>query len=94
MNEEIGKMADYYRVTAEEVRASLTKEAGAIDNIRNNLKTRKAIEAVVAKAKITDGEWIDESSVPAADEAEKPVKETKKKETAKKPSVKKAAKEA
>ncbi|HQX55207.1 MAG TPA: trigger factor [Pyrinomonadaceae bacterium] len=83
INEEIQKLADYYRSSAEEIRESLEKQGGGVENIRNNLKTRKSIEAVIAKAKVTEGEWIDES-VGQPETAEKPKKETKKKAPAKK----------
>ncbi len=84
VDEEIGKLAEYYRTPLEEVRQSLEKEGG-IDNIRNNLKTRKSIEAVIANAKVTDGEWIDETAgQPAGADQEKPKKAAKKKEPAKK----------
>ncbi len=83
VDEEIGKMAAYYRATADDIRESLEKQGGGIDNIRGNLKNRKAIEAVVAKAKVTNGEWIDES-VAQPETAEKPKKAAKKKEPAKK----------
>ncbi len=59
--EEIERMAEYYRTTPEEIRASLAKQQGAEQNIANSLRTRKSIEALVANAKVTDGEWIDES---------------------------------
>ena len=62
VDEEINKMAEYYHASADEVRQSLEKQDGGVENIKNNLKTRKAIEAVVAKAKVTDGEWIDENA--------------------------------
>jgi FKBP-type peptidyl-prolyl cis-trans isomerase (trigger factor) len=88
VDEEIGKMAEYYRASADEIRESLEKQGGGVDNIRGNLKTRKAIEAVIAKAKITEGEWVDENLVPP-EAAEKPKKAAKKKEP-----VKKAAKKA
>lgn len=80
VDEEIGKIADYYKATPEEVRESLEKQGGDLDNIRNNLKTRRSIEAVVSYAKITDGEWVDEAAakeIPA--EPEKPKKTRKKK---------------
>jgi len=84
IEEEIGKLAEYYRAPIEQVRESLEKEGG-VDNIRNNLKTRKSIEAVVAHAKVTDGPWIDESvGQPAATEEDKPKKAVKNKEPAKK----------
>ena len=82
VEEEISKMADYYRASADEIRESLEKQGGGVENIRNNLKTRKAIEAVVAKAKVTDGEWVDEAETPAVEE--KPKKGKAKKEPAKK----------
>lgn len=88
VDEEIGKLAEYYRAPIEQVRESLEKEGG-VDNIRNNLKTRKSIEAVIAHAKVAEGEWIDETvGQPAAAEVaadeEKPKKAAKKKEPAKK----------
>jgi trigger factor len=81
VDDEIAKMADYYKASAEEVRESLEKQGG-IDNIRHNLRTRKAIEAVVSKAKVTEGPWVDENAEqPTADE---PKAEKKKKAPAKK----------
>jgi trigger factor len=78
LDEEIGKMAEYYHSTSEEIRASLEKQGGGVENIRHNLKTRKTIEAVVSKATITEGEWTEEQpEQPAA--AEKPKKAAKKK---------------
>ena len=85
VDEEVTKMAEYYRASSEEIRESLEKQGGGLDNIRNNLKTRKSIEAVIAKVKVKDGEWIDESQMPAeaaAETEEKPKKETKKKKKA------------
>ncbi len=87
VDEEIAKMAEYYRSSAEEIRESLEKQGGGVENIRNNLKTRKSIEAVIAKAKVTEGEWVDESLAQAEIE-EKPVKEAKKKAPAKKKTAK------
>jgi len=77
VDEEIKRMADYYRASADEIRQSLEKQGGGIDSIHNNLKTRKAIEAVVAKAKITEGEWVDEN-VAAVEEKPKKAPKTKK----------------
>jgi trigger factor len=85
VDEEINKMAEYYRASADEIRQSLEKQGGEVDNIRNNLKSRKAIEAVVVKAKVTDGGWIDENVQPAE---EKPKKQGR----AKKPAPKAAKK--
>lgn len=76
--EEIQKMADYYRASADEIRESLDKQGGGVENIRNNLKTRKAIEAVIAKAQVVSGLWIDESLAQPETE-EKPKKAAKKK---------------
>ena len=78
VDDEIAKMAEYYRSSADEIRESLEKQGGGVENIRNNLKTRKAIEAVVAKAKIIKGEWVDESLAQPGPE-EKPKKVVKKK---------------
>jgi trigger factor len=76
LKEEIERLAEYYRMPAEEIRKSLDQNGG-LDNIRNNLKTRKSIEAVVEHAKITDGEWIDETAQPVVEE-EKPKKKSAK----------------
>lgn len=84
VDDEISKMADYYRSSVDEIKQSLEKQGGGVESIRNNLKTRKSIEAIVAKAKVTDGEWIDES---AQEPDEKP---EKKKPRAKKGTAKKA----
>ena len=79
ITEEINRMAQMYRVTPEEIRASL-KQQGGEANIASSLRTRKAVEALVENAKITEGEWIDESqqlkSTESADE------ETKREESA------------
>lgn len=90
LDAEIGKMAEYYRSTPDEIRQSLEKQGGSIENIQNNLRTRKAIEAVIAKVKVTEGEWVDESAAAAANvqadantEEEKPKKAPKKKKAAK-----------
>ncbi|HVF29830.1 MAG TPA: trigger factor [Pyrinomonadaceae bacterium] len=87
VDEEIGKMAEYYRTSAEEVRASLERQGGE-HTIENNLRTRKSVEALIAKANITEGEWIDETAVAAETSAEeneeKPKKAAKKKAPAKK----------
>lgn len=99
IDSEIENMAGYYRTTSDEVRKSFEKGNG-LEQIRNNLKTRKAIEALIDKAKISEGEWVDETvGEPKVEEAKteeqkksaKPVSETKA-EKPKKPK-KKAAKE-
>jgi len=85
IDDEIARMAEYYRSTPEEVIESLKKQGGT-GAIENNLRTRKSIEALVAHAKVTDGTWVDESlGGPAAEnEEEKPKKAAKKKAPAKK----------
>jgi trigger factor len=84
IDEEIGKMAEYYRTTPDEVKASLEKQGGA-GTIENNLKTRKSIEALIAKAKITDGPWVDDSlgDISAESESEEKPKKAAKPKTAK-----------
>ena len=67
ISEEIQKMARHYRVTPEDVRASLAQQGGE-EGIANSLRTRKAVEALMKNAKITDGEWIDESKTPVTQE--------------------------
>ncbi|CAN5247592.1 trigger factor [soil metagenome] len=83
VDEEIEKMAGYYRASTGEVRESLEKQGGGVDSIKNNLKTRKTIEAVVAKAKVTDGPWTDETAVDEAAD-KKPKKAAKSKAPQKK----------
>ena len=80
IGEEIGKLAEYYRSSPEEINESLNKQGGT-ETIENNLKTRKSIEALVAKAKVTDGPWVDESLDDSAGKEE--VTEEKPKKAAK-----------
>ncbi|HEY2846993.1 MAG TPA: trigger factor [Pyrinomonadaceae bacterium] len=89
LNEELQRMADYYRASVDEIRKSLETQGGGLDNISGNLKTRKTIEAVVAKAKVTDGPWIDEKAAEAVAASEE--KPKKKKAPAKKKAAKKEA---
>jgi trigger factor len=77
VEEELGKMAEYYRTTPEEVRDSLKKQGGE-RTIENNLRTRKTIEALVSQAKIEDGPWQSEEKAEETTK-EKPKKATKKK---------------
>ncbi|HTK38574.1 MAG TPA: trigger factor [Pyrinomonadaceae bacterium] len=82
VDEEIGKMAEYYRTTADEIRKTFEKQ-GSLDNVKNNLRTRKAIEALIAKAKVIDGPWVDEHAEPITEkekaEKKKPAKKSAKK---------------
>ena len=66
---EIATMAEYYRTTPDEIRESLERQGGT-GTIDNNLRTRKSIEALIAKAKVTSGEWIDENAPDAVVEEE------------------------
>jgi trigger factor len=72
VEEEIGKIAAQYRTTPDEIRESLMKQGGE-NTIQNNLRTRKSIEAMVAKAKVTEGKWKDPSETDDT-EPEKPKK--------------------
>lgn len=74
VEEEIGKIATQYRTTPDEIRDSLKKQGGE-NTVQNNLRTRKSIEAMVAKAKVTEGKWRDPSETYEA-EPEKPKKAT------------------
>jgi len=76
VNEEIERMAQYYRTTPEEIRSSLAQQGGEA-NIANSLRTRKAVEALATNAKITDGEWIDPNQPPAAKEKNKDTEKNK-----------------
>lgn len=80
---EIETMAAYYQVPVEQIRASIAQQGGP-SVIENNLRTRKAVEAIVEKAKISDGEWIDERNPEAAADEEAKPEEKKTKAPAKK----------
>lgn len=91
VSKEISSMAAYYQVPEEQIKESLERQGGA-DSIENNLRTRKAVEALVAKASVSDGEWIDEHSLQAEAETKKAEKKpAKAKKPAAKPAKKKAA---
>jgi trigger factor len=62
VDEEIEKLAEYYKVSSEEIRQSLAQQQNGEEGIANNLRTRKAIEAIITHAEIKDGEWIDENA--------------------------------
>ena len=72
VEEEIGKIAAQYRTTPDEIRDSINKQGGE-NTVQNNLRTRKSIEAMVAKAKVTEGKWKDPAEADDA-EPEKPKK--------------------
>ena len=93
VNEEIQKMADYYRTSVEEIKNSFKQNQSAENEISNNLRTRKAIEALIENAKVTDGEWVEPvepgmENALTEDEAEKTVEA----ETEEKPKAKKKTK--
>jgi trigger factor len=67
--EEIDRIAQYYGVPPEQVRASLSQQGGE-NSIADRLRSRKAVEALVEKAKVSEGEWIDESQAKPEPEAE------------------------
>lgn len=92
--EEIEKMAAYYRATPEQIRASLAQQGGE-NNIADRMRSRKAVEKLLEKAKITDAEWIDENQPPtevAESEEKKPKKKAEKAEKEEKTSETKAKK--
>lgn len=60
IDEELSKLAEHYQTTADEIRESLKKQGGTA-TIENNLRTRRAIEALIAKANIIESPWIDEN---------------------------------
>ena len=102
VDDEVTKLAEHYRTTPEEIRTSLERQGGT-GTIGNNLRTRKAIEALTAKIKVSEGEWEDPDKTAAAADAgeEKPKKAAKPKakkdadaadEKPKKDTKKKAAK--
>jgi trigger factor len=84
VSEEVEKMAEYYRTSPDEIRKSFDSQGG-LDNVKNNLRTRKAIEALIAKAKVTEGPWVDEHAGEPVVEKEG---RTEKKKTAKKSAAK------
>jgi len=91
VEKEIAMMAQQYQTTPEEIRKSLDEQGGAA-MIENNLRTRAAVEALAAKAKVTDGEWIDEASQ-QTEAAEAESKNTKPKKASKKKDKKKDKKD-
>ncbi|MEO8649098.1 MAG: trigger factor, partial [Acidobacteriota bacterium] len=84
VDEEIEKMAAAYGTSADEIKRSLEKQGGPA-TVGNNLRTRKAIETLIAKATVTEGDWVDESAaVPDAQESDvKKKKQTKSKSSGK-----------
>lgn len=88
---EMALMAQQYQMTEEQLKETIDAQGGS-NMIANNLKTRKAVEALVEKASVTEGEWAEESrDEPVAKKkssSKKTVAKEKKKSKAKKKSVK------
>ncbi|MER3631079.1 MAG: trigger factor [Blastocatellia bacterium] len=85
---EIADLATYHRVTPEEVKKSLGSQEG-LRQIEHNLKTRKAIEAIVGKIKVSEGKWVEQTEQEAkacrpesAQSASEPSDEAKEKKAA------------
>jgi trigger factor len=65
IDDEINAIADASRQTPEQVRAVLTKQGGE-SSIASRLRSRKALDFLVANAKVTDEEWKEEKQESAA----------------------------
>lgn len=81
---EVEQMAKYYRTTGDEIKKSLERQGGGLSAIENNLRTRRSIEALVAKTNVTEGEWVEENASERVVSEEKPKKASKKKSAAQK----------
>jgi len=57
---EITRLSEASRQTPEQVRAALTKQGGE-SSIADRLRNRKALDVLVANARVTDEEWRDET---------------------------------
>jgi trigger factor len=66
VDDEINAIADASRQTPEQVRAVLTKQ-GCESSIASRLRNRKALDFLVANAKVTDEEWKEEKQESEAD---------------------------
>ncbi|NNE66801.1 MAG: trigger factor [Pyrinomonadaceae bacterium] len=64
VDKEIESMAGYYQVTEDQMMETIEQQGGKA-MVSNNLRTRKAVEALVVKAKVTDAEWVEEENEPA-----------------------------
>ncbi|HYX27381.1 MAG TPA: trigger factor [Pyrinomonadaceae bacterium] len=63
IDDEINAIADASRQTSEQVRAVLTKQGGET-SIASRLRNRKALDFLVAHAKVTDEDWKEEKEEP------------------------------
>lgn len=64
VEDEIKDAAEATQKPLEQVRAILTKDGGT-RSIANRLRSRKTLNLIVDNARVTEGEWIEESSVGA-----------------------------
>ncbi|MDH3493150.1 MAG: trigger factor [Acidobacteriota bacterium] len=60
VDKEIEQLSTYYQVSDEQMLQTIEEQGGKA-MISNNLRTRKAVEALVSKAKVTEGDWVDEN---------------------------------
>ena len=65
VDDEINAIAEASKQTPEQVRAVLTKQGGD-SSIASRLRSRKALDFLVANAKVTDEEWKEEKQEPEA----------------------------
>jgi trigger factor len=65
IDDEINAIADASKQSPEQVRAILTKQGGE-RSIAGRLRNRRAVEFLVANAKVTDEEWKEEKQEPEA----------------------------
>ena len=65
IDDEIARVADASKQSPEQVRAILTKQGGE-RSIAGRLRNRRAVEFLVANAKVTDEEWKEEKQEPEA----------------------------
>ncbi|MEZ5346049.1 MAG: trigger factor [Pyrinomonadaceae bacterium] len=92
VDNEIETMAKHYQVSTDEVRKMLEEQGGEA-MIENNLRTRAAVEVLVDKAKITDGEWVNENQAQPVEKSDSKKKSSKKKKAAAKTKSKPEAKD-
>lgn len=65
IDDEIARVAEASKQSPEQVRAILTKQGGE-RSIAGRLRNRRAVEFLVANAKVTDEEWKEEKQEPEA----------------------------
>jgi len=69
VDDEINAIADASRQTPDQVRAILTKQGGE-SSIAGRLRNRKALDLLVANARVTEEEWSEEEQSPGVTEQE------------------------